>query len=363
MKAKVSIIVPVYNKEEYIGDCLTNLVKQTLDEIEIICVNDGSKDRSLEIINDYIKKDPRIKVISQENGGLSAARNTGIDHVRTPFVMFCDADDIFSENMCEKMLKAINDVDIAACGTEVIYQAHSEIEESDNNYYRIKFSGKNYINDNIISRTDVSVCNKIFRTEIIKKNEIRFPEKLNNEDYYFYNAYMSIAKTIFFVSQKLYKYVRHDNSIMSANFDHSAYSPDHLLVAKKLFNFYKKSNFLNKHTNLFWNQFSESFWFSYNHSAKKYRNDLIKIAKDFIDKNYEKYLPTDPKTKRNIFVIAHNSLVHKIVRKIKGKAARIYRKINIAYRQQDYINKNIEKLEQELYEIAEKVNNLGSKNG
>ena len=360
MNAKVSIVVPVFNGEKSIKGCLDNLTGQTLREIEIICVNDGSTDSSQSIIEDYMKKDKRIKLVSQKNGGLSAARNTGIKNTKTPFIMFCDCDDIFAKNMCEKMFSSIeeNDVDIAACGTEVEYKAHSEIADSDANYYRIKFTGRNYISSEITSKTDVSVCDKIFKMEIIQKNKIEFPEKLNNEDYYFYNAYMSVSKTIFFINQKLYKYIRHDDSIMSENFDKNTYSPDHLLVAQKLFNFYKKNGFLTRHIDYFWEQFCESYWFSYEHSAKKYRAKIQKMAKEFIDKNVSKYGPETPKTRRQVYIIWKNDIVHKIWRFIKGVSARMYRKINIAYQQQDYINKSIEKLEQEAYELSERLSML-----
>lgn len=360
MVTKVTVIVPVYNGAESVGSCLDNLIKQTLKEIEIVCVNDGSTDNSLDVIGDYIEKDKRIKVVSQKNGGLSAARNTGIENTKTPFVMFCDCDDIFALDMCEKMVEAIeqNETDVAACGTEVEYEAHVEISDSDTNYYRLKFAGKNYINDEVTAKTDVSVCDKIFRMDLIKKYGIRFPKKLNNEDYYFYNAYMSVAQTIFFVNRKMYKYIRREGSIMSENFEANKYSPDHLLVAKKLFAFYKKNGFLKMHTDLFWNQFSESFWFSYEHSAKKYRKDIEKLAKRFIEVNYDKYEPMTPRVKRLVYMIRYSDLLHKIWRALKGKIARVYRKVNIAYKQQDYINRNIDKIEQETYVLTEKLENL-----
>lgn len=364
MRAKVSVIVPVYNGEDSIGACLDNLTSQTLKNIEIICVNDGSTDDSLKVMREYAEKNTMIKVVSQKNGGLSAARNTGIKNTKTPFVMFCDCDDIFEKNMCEKMVEAIeqNDVDVAACGTEVEYRAHEEISDSDANYYRLKFVGRNYINDEIIAETDVSVCDKIFKMDLIREHGIEFPEKLNNEDYYFYNAYMSIAKTIFFVNRKMYKYIRHEDSIMSSNFKANSYSPDHLLVAEKLFGFYKKNGFLARHADFFWRQFSESFWFSYEHSAKKYRKELQHMAKEFIEKNYRKYEAVTPKTKREIYVISHNDWLHRLWRTLKGGMAIIYKKINVAYRQQDMINKEIEKMEQEVYAMSEKLNDLMEKN-
>ena len=348
MKSKVSIIVPVYNCEDVVSKSLEHLVNQTLKEIEIVCVNDGSTDGSLELLECWRKKDNRIKIVSQKNGGLSAARNTGVKNANSPYLMFCDADDLFDERMCEIMVRAIeeNNVDVVACGTKVEYEAHTEIADSDRSYYRIKFDGKCYIDDNITAKTDVSVCDKVFRADIIKKHKICFPNKLNNEDYYFYNAYMSVSRTIC------------DNSIMSENFDGNSYSPDHLLVAKELFKFYKRNNFIEKHTDFFWNQFSESYWFSYEHSAKKHRMKIYQLAREFIVSNYDKYPPSNPRVRRCIYVIMHNDLVHKIVRNIKGRMSRVYRKINIAYRQQDHINRNIEKLEQDIYNLSDEINKI-----
>lgn len=363
MKSKVSVIVPVYNCEELVGRTLERLVNQTLREIEIICVNDGSTDGSLEVLQRWAKKDNRIKVVSQKNGGLSAARNTGIRNASSPYLMFCDGDDLFDEKMCKIMVEAIEgeDVDIAACGTEVEYDAHSEIADSDRNYYRIKFVGRKNIDDEVTAKTDVSVCDKIFKAELIKKYKITFPDKLNNEDYYFYNAYMSVAKTIFFVSQKLYTYIRHEDSIMSENFERNSYSPDHLLIAQELFKFYCKTGFIDNHTDFFWNQFSESYWFSYEHSAKKFHKKIHKIAKEFIENNIQKYPVGQPKIKRQINSIYYDGIIHKGWRFVKNKMGGAYRKVNFAYKQQDYINKNIEQLEQDAYELSQKIDNMEKK--
>lgn len=357
---KISIIVPIYNGEKTICDTIDSLVKQTIKNIEIICVNDGSKDGSIEIIKKYAKEDKRIKVVDKKNGGVSSARNAGLEKVKTPYVMFCDDDDLFSADMCEKMLNAIekNDVDLAACGMQIQYEAHSEIESSDEQYYRIEFVGKKRINDYIISKTDASLCNKIFKMSIIKKYGINFPEKIKNEDYYFFNAYMSIAKNIYFVNQKLYIYIRHTDSIMSDYFKKKSYSPDHLLVAMKLFEFYRKNNFMEEHKNLFWMQFSESFWFSYEHSSKEYHKKIFKLAKDFIRNNLDSYQGLNKETKRKISFLARNNFLIKIARATRRYAIRIYKKINIAYRQQKYINRKIDRLEQNIYKISDKIDEI-----
>lgn len=291
----VSVVVPIYNGEKTIKRCLNSIMNQTQKRLIIICVNDGLTDKTAQILEDYQLKDRRIRVINQENGGRSAARNAGLSAVKTKYVMFCDDDDEYEPDMCESMLNVIEDsqADIAACGIKVTYKTHSEMRESDDEYYRLKYEGKKDIDDEVIIQTDVSVCNKIFRVNIIKNYDIQFPDGLDNEDFYFYNAYMSAAKTIYFLNKKLYNYIRHSDSIMSDNFEKKKFSVDHLVVAEKLFDFYRKSDFLKNHKDLFWRQWIASFWFSYEHSDKKYYSWIKEEAGRFLENYYEKYKPSN----------------------------------------------------------------------
>lgn len=105
---KISIVVAVYNIESYLNQCLDSLINQTIKDIEIICVNDGSTDNSQNIINEYSKKDSRIKVINQDNKGISAARNAGIDAATGEYLLFIDGDDYIDLDLCEKCLNFIN---------------------------------------------------------------------------------------------------------------------------------------------------------------------------------------------------------------------------------------------------------------
>ncbi len=328
-RPKVSVIISVYNREAYIAECLDSMLAQTLKEIEVICINDGSTDGSLDILKSYRKKDSRIKVIDKENSGCSSSRNVGLEKSTAEYVMFCDSDDTYDSRMCEKMVNALekNDVDVAICGIGIKYLAHQEAKKSDEAYYEIKFEGKQNVNEKVIHKTDASVCNKIFRKNVIEKRKIKFPDGINNEDYYFYNAYMIISDTAYFIKDKLYNYIRHENSIMSDNFNKDVYSPDHLLVAQRLFTFYKKNHFLEQHLDLFWVQFAESFWFSYGHSAKKYHRRIYVMAKKFIAKNYKTYQPSRLKTKRLISEIYKYNFTRKAWRKVKNIAKRVIRKV------------------------------------
>ena len=294
-RSLITVVVPIYNGEKTIGECLDALLSQTQKRIKVICVNDGSTDKTLKILKKYRIRSWKIRIINQENSGRAAARNAGLRVAKTKYVMFCDDDDKYDMNMCELMLNAIEDssADLAICGIKMAYEVHSEMKKSDDEYYRLKFSGKKDISDDIVLQTDVSVCNKIFRTDIIRENNIRFPDGLNNEDFFFCNAYMSVAKTIYFLDRKLYNYIRRKGSIMSDAFDKKTFSIDHLLVAEQLFYFYRKNGFLEDHKDLFWRQWIASFWFSYEHSKKEYIDTVNEEAGVFLDKNFERYLPSE----------------------------------------------------------------------
>lgn len=360
MKANVTVIVPVYNVEEYLPSCLDSLINQTYKNIEIICVNDGSTDKSGEILKSYAKKDKRITIIEKKNGGLSSARNAGLKKCNTKYLMFCDSDDSFDEKMCEVMVGTIenDNSDIVVCGTNVIYSAHGEIKESDRRYYSLNYSGKNRVTDDVILRTNVSVSNKIFKTNIIRDNNLVFPEGLNNEDFYFYNVYMSYASEMSFTDEKLYNYERRDGSIMSENFEGEKLSLDHLKIAEQIFKAYKESGFLIKHTDLFWKQWMSSYWFSFDHTSPTMRDQVFAEGKSFMKNNLEKYPPNDEDLKNNIQWTFANKFVKYLRRGIRKVTANGYGKINIGYRQQKYINYNIDRLQKKYDDLNQRLENM-----
>lgn len=107
---KISVVVPVYNVEKYIGQCLDSILGQTLKDIEIICINDGSKDNTLEILKDYAQKDSRIILIDKENEGLSKARNQGTEIASGEYISFIDSDDWIDENYLEALYNAAKNI-------------------------------------------------------------------------------------------------------------------------------------------------------------------------------------------------------------------------------------------------------------
>lgn len=170
---KVSIIVPVYNVEKYLEKCLESLIDQTLKDIEIICVNDGSTDNSLGILKNFANKDSRIKIIDKQNEGVSVARNTGIEVATGQYLMFVDSDDYLIENACEKALNTIEqeDSDICIFGHYDLVNENKIISHKTNDLMKIKDLK---IKENLVEHS-IYIWDKIYRTEFIKSNHIKFP--------------------------------------------------------------------------------------------------------------------------------------------------------------------------------------------
>jgi glycosyltransferase involved in cell wall biosynthesis len=131
---KLSVIVPIYNVEQYVAQCIEFLIAQTLHDIGIVLVDDASSDGSVAIAEKYVEKDGRLKLLHHDkSGGVSAARNAGIRHSTAPLVMFCDSDDFVEPDFCEQLYNGIESsgTDMARCGTKVIYETDRNRAEED----------------------------------------------------------------------------------------------------------------------------------------------------------------------------------------------------------------------------------------
>ena len=219
---KISIVVPVYNADLYLEECLKSLVNQTLQDIEIICVNDNSKDKSLKILNKYAKNDERIKILNFEKTyGQSRARNVALESVSGKYVGFVDADDFVDLDMFEKMYKKAQNADMVMCQAKVFDDKVKNYK--DDSYFALdcfndSFAEKPFAHEDtkdFISEINVSVWNKIYRTDFLKKCGVKFQEGFIYEDLpYFYELYTQ-AKKVIFVKEFLYTYrVNTQNSTM-----------------------------------------------------------------------------------------------------------------------------------------------------
>lgn len=210
-KCKLSIIVPVYGVEKYIDKCLDSLVKQSLKEIEIIVVNDGTKDNSQKIIDKYVKKYPeKIKSYIKENGGQGSARNYGLEKANGEYIGYVDSDDFVEKDMYKKLYNKAkeNNYDIVVCGNYNVSEDYQNknIDAFINNY--------NTDLENIFFGK-MAVWNKIYKRDILIKNKLEFKEKVWYEDLAFTLKAIMNSNTFAFIDEPLYYYLIREGSTMN----------------------------------------------------------------------------------------------------------------------------------------------------
>lgn len=217
---KISIIICVYNGEKYIGNAIESVLNQSLEDIELIIINDGSTDNTLDIANSYLL-DPRVKIISQSNEGLGASRNTGIRHASGEYLGFLDADDWLEEDMCEityNEAKA-NDTDITMF--QIINYNPETGERYESDWFNLKNLDESFDNrvfspeetKDVLFDYSVSACQKIYKTSFLKSIDAEFPEGIYFEDMpFFYHVYLN-AERVSIIRRHLYVRQKHDSSI------------------------------------------------------------------------------------------------------------------------------------------------------
>lgn len=205
---KVSIIVPVYNTEKYLDKCINSLINQTLKDIEIIFVNDGSTDKSRSIIEKYLS-DERIILIDKENGGQASARNLGIKKSSSIYIMFIDSDDYVNEDMCEKLynIAISNDYDIVSA------DYFNTTDGIDSYKKTFDFSSRKIIALEYLF-SGVGPCNKMFKSSFLKENNFIFPEKIIYEDFASIPTLAKYNPNCYYLSEAFMHYVHHEGSTM-----------------------------------------------------------------------------------------------------------------------------------------------------
>lgn len=224
--AKLSIVIPIHNADAYLERCLNSVVSQTLKDIEIICVDDNSKDKSLEILQSFAKKDDRIRILTlSETSGQSHARNVGISEAQGEFIGFVDADDFVDCQMFEKMVENAveNSSDIVMCKATVYDTAKDSYSEDDEycnlSCFSEKFDKKTFSHKDTLAfweKINVAVWNKIYRFEFLKSCRVKFQEGYIYEDLPFFYATYTKAKKVSLVREFLYFYrINSENSTMT----------------------------------------------------------------------------------------------------------------------------------------------------
>ena len=213
-KPYISIIIPVYNVEKYLAETLDSLLVQTLHNIEIICVNDGSTDNSQKILEEYSQKDKRVKILQKENGGQASARNKGMEIAKGDFIGFMDSDDLIPEDYYEKLYKnaLIHNADIVQCRYFMVYEDGKE-EPWDLNPEIMALESRNrhFKNRLMLAYSSGVVWNKIYKAEILK--DIRFIDDSSPwEDNPFIIMALQQANKIVSVPDTYYFYLQRNNS-------------------------------------------------------------------------------------------------------------------------------------------------------
>lgn len=211
---KVSVIVPVYNNEKFLKKCLDSIANQTLKEIEIICVDDGSSDGSLEILNEYKLKDERFKIISQVNSGAAIARNNGLKIVNGDFVAFVDSDDWLELDALERLYdNAVSNGSDMVLFNSVEHQQDNKLKEriyirddniKNHNYFTFNYRYKK----NFVMNGYLVIWSKLYRTSFLKDNDLQFTNHLIFNDVQFHIKSMLAAEKISYCPYILYNYLR-----------------------------------------------------------------------------------------------------------------------------------------------------------
>lgn len=200
---KVSVIIPVYNVEKYLRQCLDSVVGQTLQDIEIICVNDSSTDQSLSILEDYQRKDNRIQIITQENAGAGAARNKGLSIAKGKYLSFLDSDDFFEKDMLEKAYVMAEKVQ----ADFIVYksdQYHTDKDKFITTTWVVReteippYYPFNYrqMTSNVFKVFVGWAWDKLYRREFIQKHDLEFQEQRTSNDMFFVFSALVLAKKI-----------------------------------------------------------------------------------------------------------------------------------------------------------------------
>lgn len=240
----ISIVIPIYNAEKYLEECLNSIKNQTYKNFEVIMVNDGSKDESETICKRFLEYDARFRYFTKENGGVSSARNLGLDNVKGDFITFIDSDDWIAENHLELLINSIKKTN-----SDIVVSCYKEFDNNIDTYYTIVYTKqeKNLLNFEKMNRDDfltifpklmsLNVCfnnavAKLFRKELV--NNLRFDTSIKyGEDLDFYFSLYLNVESISYVDELTYVYRIHGDSTTS-NFNQE-YAEQELSIFKKMF--------------------------------------------------------------------------------------------------------------------------------
>lgn len=311
---KVSVIVPFYNVEKYIDKCLNSLVNQTLEDIEIIIVNDGSKDNSETIAKEYASKyKNKIIYLKKENGGLSDARNYAIPYATGEYIAFLDSDDYVEVNMYEQMYEKAKkeNADIVEC--DFLWEYPNEKIESKGRIYKDKHD--------ILLNARVVAWNKLIKKELIEKTKVKFPYGLRYEDVEFFYKLIPYINKLDIVNKPFVHYVQRDNSISNSQ---NSRTKEIIDILDNVINYYKENAIYEEYKNEL----------EYNYARYILCSSLLRMImienkkerKEIINDSWNKLNDTFPNWKKNKY-IKNKTLKNKYMLSVNNITIKIYEKI------------------------------------
>ncbi|MCQ9626454.1 glycosyltransferase [Cetobacterium somerae] len=310
MSPKISIIVPVYKVELYLRKCIDSILNQTFKDFELILVDDGSPDRCGEICDEYRKKDNRIKVLHKKNGGLSSARNAGLDIAKGDYIGFVDSDDWIESDMYEVLYNLCieNNSEIGVINYQIVYPDRQKNKKNSD----LKIFNKKEAMDEILKGRyfEEIVWSKLFKKEAIEK--IRFKEHIKYEDTDFTYRVIHKCEKISYLGKSLYNYLIREGSTMDMISKEIVL--DYIYIYDEMYEFYKNNQLNSKEIILL--KLIDSGLNTLNEIIK---NDFLEI-KIILDKYFYKFLKIKKihkKTKFLLIILKLNpSLYIKMIKKL-----------------------------------------------
>lgn len=272
---KISIIIPIYNAEKYLENCLKSIERQTYTDIEVLLINDGSTDESEAICKAYISKDARFKYFKINNHGVGYARNLGIDKSTGEFLCFVDADDYVSERFCEVLISNMEkyNADLSVCN----YIELKKIKDIDNKRDKeVSIICGDEIILGLFNKYEGFLCNKMYKKSIIIDNNLRINEELSMcEDLVFNMEYLKNVKQVTYTKDILYGYIIHSTNASRR-------------VSKKWFSVLKSISIIYENINNYSDtiQNSIAYFVINNIYETKIKSEILKIDYEFMLKQY-----------------------------------------------------------------------------
>ena len=294
----VSVVVPIYNTEKYLKECIESLLRQSYDKVEFVLVDDGSEDTSSSICDGFAKQDSRIKVIHKKNEGRTRARITGVDAAKGDYIIFVDADDYVESTYVEHLISSLikNDVDVACCQCSKVYEdrietkLNKELGRFDKNEIQ-RIINTSFLHDKRLRATGIPVylCGKVFRREMIKEFLPIGLNLWNGEDAVTFSAILQECDSLFISKEFLYCYRQYDGQTTQIQ-DRNKWDMNLYL--------FDKLDTLDKNGNLRKTQLP---LFIFNHILKwlRYRN---KASESFVDFKNDMEYALNNKTMERLYI-------------------------------------------------------------